>query len=244
VNKINPKIIIPARMKSSRLPGKPLLDIQGVPMIIRVALTCKDAVGLDNVLISTPDKEIIDVVKEYGFNSVQSSENCVSGTDRLYEYALDNQDDLIINVQGDEPMITPKIVKDFYETAVKIGKLSVGVTQISNKAEILSEDVVKVAISGDKIIYASRKPISSSCVGQKAIFFKHTGLYSFTRKDLLNFGRYKPGNLEIIEKIEILRLIERHKKVYLITVPNYGRAVDTQEDYEYVNRYFHDFEDR
>jgi 3-deoxy-manno-octulosonate cytidylyltransferase (CMP-KDO synthetase) len=244
VSKPNPKIIIPTRMKSSRLPGKPLLDIQGIPMIIRVAQTCKDAVGLDNVLIATPDKEIINVVKEYGFNSVQSSENCVSGTDRLSEYALDNKDNLIINVQGDEPMITPKIVRDFYESAVKIGKSCVGVSQISNKAEVLSEDVVKVAISGNKIIYASRKPISSSCVGQKVIFFKHTGLYSFTRSDLINFGRYKPGNLEIIERIEILRLIERHKKIYSITVPNFGRAVDTQEDYEHVNRYFRNFNDR
>ena len=203
-----PKIIIPVRMKSSRLSGKPLLDIQGVPMVIRVAQTCKAAVGLENIIISTPDDEIREVVTEYGFNSVMSGDDCVSGTDRLYEYALNHKDNLIINVQGDEPMITQEIVKDFYTSVVRLGKTCIGVSQISNESEINSEGVVKVAISGNRIIYASRKPIGTSYKNQSS------------------------------EEIEILRLIERHKKVYSVTVPNFGRAVDTPEDYEYVNRYF------
>jgi 3-deoxy-manno-octulosonate cytidylyltransferase (CMP-KDO synthetase) len=233
-----PKIIIPVRMKSSRLSGKPLLDIQGVPMVIRVAQICKAAVGLENIIISTPDDEIREVVTEYGFNSVMSGDDCVSGTDRLYEYALNHKDNLIINVQGDEPMITQEIVKDFYTSVVRLGKTCIGVSQISNESEINSEGVVKVAISGNRIIYASRKPIGISYKNQRPIYFKHTGLYSFSRKDLLSFGKFKPGSLEISEEIEILRLIERHKKVYSVTVPNFGRAVDTPEDYEYVNRYF------
>jgi 3-deoxy-manno-octulosonate cytidylyltransferase (CMP-KDO synthetase) len=238
VTQIKPKIIIPARMKSSRLPGKPLLDIQGVPMIIRVAQTCSSAVGLENVLISTPDQEIIDVVNKYGFYSIQSSGSCLSGTDRIYEYALKNEGNLFINVQGDEPMITKNVIKDFYNSAVKIEGTCVGVSQIINEAEIYSESVVKVAISEGKLIYTSRKPIGSFYKNQALTFFKHTGLYSYSRKDLLSFGNYKPGGLEISEKIEILRLIERRKKICAVIVPNYGRAVDTPEDYAYVNRYF------
>jgi 3-deoxy-manno-octulosonate cytidylyltransferase (CMP-KDO synthetase) len=232
-----PKILIPARLGARRLPGKPLMDIQGKPMVIRVAEKCIAAIGKENVLVSTPDFEIEEACSQFGVSFVHSSLDCLSGTDRLYEFMNENDDDLIINVQGDEPMIPVSVVRDFYSKATKMNQTCVGISQIFDETSVKSQSVVKVAVSDDTLVYASREPIGGVGKELERTYFKHTGLYSFTRADIMKFGESGRGTLELAENIEILRLIERGISVKAIEVSNYGRAVDTIMDFEFVNKY-------
>jgi len=233
----NPKIIIPARLNAQRLPGKPLMDIQGRPMVIRVAEKCIAAVGNDNVIVSTPDAEIADTCQTFGVKALISSMDCLSGTDRLFEYMNKSKDDLIINVQGDEPMIPISVVRDFYNHVLKMRETCVGISQIFDEKLISNKSVVKVAFSDREMIYASREPIGVTNDLGDRVYFKHTGLYSFTRNDIMKFGSFIRGSLETAENVEILRLVERGIKVKVLEIPNYGRAVDTIDDFTFVNKY-------
>ena len=231
------KIIIPARLSAQRLPGKPLMDIQGKPMVIRVAEKCIAAIGKENVIVSTPDTEIADACIEFAVNFVRSSVDCLSGTDRLFEFMKLCDDELIVNVQGDEPMIPVSVVKDFYSKVTEMNQTCVGISQIFDETYVKSQSVVKVAVSNDTLIYASREAIGGVGRNAERTFFKHTGLYSFTRADIIKFGESEQGTLEQAENVEILRLIERGISVKAVEIPNYGRAVDTIKDLEFVNKY-------
>ena len=146
-------------------------------------------------------------------------------------------DDLIVNVQGDEPMIPVSVVRDFYSKVTKMNQTCVGISQIFDETSVKSQSVVKVAFSNDTLVYASREPIWGVGKEVERTYFKHTGLYSFTRADIIKFGESERGTLELAENVEILRLIERGISVKAVEVPNYGRAVDTIKDFEFVNKY-------
>lgn len=213
------------------------MDIQGKPMVIRVAEKCIAAIGIENVIVSTPDDEIANVCTTFGVNFVHSSIDCLSGTDRLFEFMKLCDDELIVNVQGDEPMIPVSVVKDFYSKVTEMNQTCVGISQIFDEAYVKSQSVVKVAVSNDTLIYASREAIGGVGRNVERTFFKHTGLYSFTRADIIKFGESERGTLEQAENVEILRLIERGVSVKAVEIPNYGRAVDTIKDLEFVNKY-------
>ena len=149
-------------MDSIRLPGKALMKVHGTPMVVRVAQQCSQAIGIENVIVSTPDKAIFDISKEYGFKSIYSSIECKTGTDRLYEYILNSNENLIFNVQGDEPMIPISVIQNFYNQVLKSGKSCIGIAPITKNEDIFNTNVVKVAVSDDKLIYASRSPIATS----------------------------------------------------------------------------------
>jgi 3-deoxy-manno-octulosonate cytidylyltransferase (CMP-KDO synthetase) len=231
------KIMIPARLNSQRLPGKPLMVIQGKPMVIRVAEKCIAAIGRDDVVVSTPDSEIAEACSKFGVNFVRSSIDCLSGTDRLFEFMKRWDDELIINVQGDEPMIPVSVVRDFYSKVTEMNQTCVGISQIFDESYVKSRSVVKVAFSYDSLVYASREAIGGIGKEYKRTYFKHTGLYAFTRADIFKFGESERGTLELAENVEILRLIERGVPVKVVEVPNYGRAVDTVKDFEFVIKY-------
>ncbi len=233
----NYKVVIPARMNSTRLPGKPLMDIQGKPMVIRVAEKCIAAVGIDNVMVSTPDKEILKVCDDFSVPSVKSALDCETGTDRLVELLKTTNIEYFINVQGDEPMLSANIIRDFVETTLQHMESCIGYSKIYDSSYIESSSVVKVAISGSRLIYASRSKLPVSNEKEELGFLKHTGLYGFNRPDLEMFGKFGKGPLETAESVEILRLIENRVPVRAIEIPNFGRAVDSLADYEFVNRY-------
>jgi len=211
--------------------------IQGKPMILRVADKCTQVVGKENVVISTPDNEIIDVCKKNDFLWTKSSEQCRTGTDRLSEFIKENNDSFIVNVQGDEPMISTKIIHDFIEEVKKKQETTIGISRIFDEKLVFEKSVVKVAISENSLIYASRNPLPVASDKGDLTYFKHTGIYGFSREDLDFFGITQAGSLEIAENIEILRLIENQRKVSVVEIPNYGRAVDTIADFEFVNKY-------
>jgi len=230
-------VIVPARMASERLPGKPLLLIQGIPMVVRVAKVCISVFGKENVTVSTPDTEIIDACDQYGIQSTLSSIKCKSGTDRVFEYAQSTSFRYYFNVQGDEPLLKKNVLKSFFHQSAEVHKSSVGVTEIIDASLVESESVVKVALSENRLVYASRKPLPIATNEMERHYFKHTGLYCFTREDVMVFGETPPGPLELAENVEILRLIERGKSINAISVESYGRSVDTERDFLFVNRY-------
>jgi 3-deoxy-manno-octulosonate cytidylyltransferase (CMP-KDO synthetase) len=231
------KVVIPARMDSVRLPGKPLMDIQGKPMIVRVVEKCIRSVGIDNVLVSTPDKQILEVCKKYSIPYVLSSIECKTGTDRMVELLDRTEIEYFINVQGDEPMVPPEVITNFINDSTESSESSVGYSRIYDEKYIESFSVVKVAVSNSKLIYASRSKLPNINEKNEITYLKHTGLYGFTRQDLELFGKFSKGPLEKAENIEILRLIENRISVRAIEVPNFGRAVDSLTDYEFVNKY-------
>ncbi len=231
------KVVIPARMNSTRLPGKPLMDIQGKPMVIRVAEKCIDAVGVENIVVSTPDAEILKVCAEFNIPSVKSALDCETGTDRLVELLNTTTIEYFINVQGDEPMLPANVIKNFVETTLQHLESCIGYAKIYDSSYIESKSVVKVAVSGSRLIYASRSKLPISNEKAELGFLKHTGLYGFNRADLEMFGNFEKGPLETAESVEILRLIENGITVRAIEIPNFGRAVDSLADYEFVNKY-------
>lgn len=230
-------LIIPARMASERLPGKPLALIQGVPMVIRVAKVCIEVVGIESVSVSTPDDEIIEVCKHFNVPAVYSSIDCKSGSDRIYEFAKNNKFQRYVNIQGDEPLLPAKILKKFLFESFKLSSSVVGISKLVDPALVQSDSVVKIANSNGRIVYASRSALANSSTNGEINYYKHTGLYSYLHEDILTFGASTRGSLESAENIEILRLIECGVKVQSVEIENYGRAVDTERDLQFVETY-------
>ena len=179
-------IIIPARYSSKRLPGKPLIDINGIPMIIRTFNQCKKAVPASKIIIATDDKRIQKICSKNGINSIITSKRCLTGTDRIAEVAKKIKKSFYINVQGDEPICNPKDIKKIVNFAKKNPNLIInGYTEIKDKEMFYSPNVPKVVFDkNEKLLYMSRAPIPSN---KKQTFIKswrQVCIYSFPYKSL------------------------------------------------------------
>ena len=223
-------IVIPSRMKSVRLPQKPLIKFNDVPMIVQVALTCAKVIDLKHIFVTTPDEIIIDTCRKNGIQAIKSSANALSGTDRLVDFSEAHEFKKIINVQGDELLLKDKTLRKFISDSINKQNCTVGVAKIENQTEIEKASVVKVACSNEKFIYASRSSVPSTVYSNRSVTFKHTGLYMFTKESLKLFSSFPQGLLEISEKIEILRLIENRVPVDVTEVEDYLFTIDTEED--------------
>ncbi len=227
-------IIIPARLSSSRLPNKVLADINNTPMIIHCANIAKQ---VDEVLIATDSKEVIDVCKQYGFNAVMTDKNHQSGSDRIKE-AADiiglNENNIVINMQGDEPFLEPEIL-DAVKKELLSNKNEFNMVSCYKKInELQAEDpnLVKVVLDKDSYaIYFSRSKIPYNRDNQPHSYKGHIGIYGFTKKTLDTFVKLK-GHLEHIEKLEQLRVIENGYKIKMIKVNTNSFGIDTKEDLE------------
>ncbi len=228
-------IIIPARLASTRFPQKVLADIGGLPMVVR---TAQRVAHLDSVVVAADDQKIIEVCKSYGIEAMLTSTTHKSGTDRIHECAtiLNLADDeLIINVQADEPFIEPDVVESL------IKKLKI--LQQSNEPFIMgscyntinaeaAEDpnLVKVVLDdADNAIYFSRCAIPYN-QGGGAKYFGHIGIYGFAKKSLKEFCTLTDAPIEDIEKLEQLRAIYHQKKISMVKVSSTGFGIDTVED--------------
>jgi len=232
-------IIIPARLSSSRLPNKVLADINGTPMIIRCANIAKE---VDDVAIATDSNEVIEICEKYGFKAVLTDKNHQSGSDRIKEAAdilglKDN--DLVINMQGDEPFLEPEIldaVKNELNNLKNDFKMVSCYKEI-NELEAEDPNLVKVVIDKDKnAIYFSRSKIPYNRDNQPHIYKGHIGIYGFNKKSLDIFVNLK-GNLEHIEKLEQLRVIENGYKIKMIEVNTKSFGIDTKEDLQKAIKY-------
>ncbi len=233
-------IIIPARLSSSRLPNKVLADINGLPMIIWCANVAKK---VDDVLIATDSKEVVEVAKKYRFEAVMTDKNHQSGSDRIKE-AADIvglcEDEIVINMQGDEPFLEPEILQKVKEKLIEIKKrdfVMVSCYKKINELQAQDPNIVKVIMDKNQdAIYFSRSKIPYNRDNLPHTYFGHIGIYGFLKRSLDEFVKME-GNLEHIEKLEQLRVIENGKKIAMIEVNTKSFGIDTKEDLEKAREY-------
>ncbi|MBA1433382.1 MAG: 3-deoxy-manno-octulosonate cytidylyltransferase [Epsilonproteobacteria bacterium] len=230
-------IIIPARLASTRFPQKVLADIGGLPMVVR---TAKRVSHLDDVVVAADDEKIIEVCKAHGVKAMLTSTTHKSGTDRIHECAtilrLDDNE-LIINVQADEPFIEPDVVESLLNKLRELqnenADFIMGSCYNSINAEAAQDpNLVKVVLDvAGNAFYFSRAKIPHDQSGE-AVYFGHIGIYGFSKKSLKEFCSLNDAPIEDIEKLEQLRAIYHQKKIAMVKVASTGFGIDTKEDLE------------
>ena len=235
-------VIIPARYESSRFPGKPIEDILGVPMIIRVADICAKAVGKDSVFIATDNMKIVEVVEKYRYQSIMTSKNALTGTDRVAEAAKKIEADIYINVQGDEPTIKPENIINIIKTKSKYPNYIVNSFYRILKNEDPHNANIPKVVKNEKnfLVYMSRSivPGTKKQEIEKNEYFKQVCIYGFSKSELddfLNFG--KKSKIEELEDIEILRFFELNKKIFMVEASDTSLAVDEPSDIKKVEEF-------
>jgi 3-deoxy-manno-octulosonate cytidylyltransferase (CMP-KDO synthetase) len=228
-------VLIPARYQSSRFPGKPLTPLLGKPMIIWVAELSAKAVGRENVYVATEDSRIFDVVEAAGFNAVMTSEQALTGTDRLAEAVEKIDADVYINVQGDEPVLEPSdILKICDKKLEKMGSVINGFCWISGQEDPHNVNLPKVVTDEvDNLIYMSRCALPGFKDPQNAParYKKQVCIYAFTKQELLAFkGFGRKSQLERCEDIEILRFLELGTPILMVETMGGSLAVDVPDD--------------
>tara|TARA_X000000950_G_scaffold132263_1_gene164820 strand:+ start:973 stop:1722 length:750 start_codon:yes stop_codon:yes gene_type:complete len=235
MKKLKTIICIPARFKSSRFPGKPLVKILGKPMIQWTADISAKAVGKENVYIATDNIEIEKTVSRIGYKVIMTSEKCLTGTDRLAEVSKKIKADIYVNVQGDEPLVNPNdIVKIIDAKKNNPSEVINAFTTIDGDVDPDSANIPKVVFNEDKILlYMSRKKIPGFKKDEDAPkkYYKQVCIYAFNREELESFAKFgRKSLLEQSEDIEILRFFELRKNVRLVETEDSSLAVDVPED--------------
>jgi len=235
-------IIIPARIGSSRFPNKVLADIGGMPMVVR---TAKAVESIDSVVIATDAQEVIDIAKEFNIQAVLTSITHQSGTDRIYEAAQKlnlADDEIIINVQGDEPFIETQVVQTIYDLT-QSNKNNSKIMMNScykaiNNPEADDPNIVKVVTdSKDIALYFSRAKVPYPRDHHFDAYKGHLGIYGFTMKSLQSFCALTAAPLEEIEKLEQLRALYHGYEVAMVEVETESFGIDTPEDLEKALRH-------
>lgn len=234
--------IIPARYASSRFPGKPLVDLNGKPMI-QVVYEHVAAAGLDVTAVATDDRRIADAVALFGGTTVMTSSNHLSGTDRCEEAARTlrlHDEDIILNIQGDEPLIGAREIlllkAAFNRPEVEIATL---VRPETDLHVVNNPNHVKVTLSNThKALYFSRHaiPFMRDTQLQNTIYHIHIGMYAYRYKTLKELARLKPTSLEMTEKLEQLRWLQNDCTIYAIPCNYKGFGIDTPEDLDRLLR--------
>jgi 3-deoxy-manno-octulosonate cytidylyltransferase (CMP-KDO synthetase) len=233
--------IIPARYASSRFPGKPLADILGKTMIQRVYEQTAQAELVDEVVVATDDERIFNAVIAFGGKVCMTSDTHETGTDRLAEVATQLDSDLIVNVQGDEPLINPKMIDQAIaplkeDDTIDMGTLMIPIADVD---EYLNPNVVKVVTDQQgNALYFSRSPIPyyrdyANALGENFEYvraFKHVGMYVYRREFLLAYPGLNMTPLEQAEKLEQLRALENGFRIRVVKTHLHSQGVDTPED--------------
>ncbi len=245
------KVVIPSRYASTRLPGKPLLKISGKEMILHV---CEKAslAGAQEVVVATDDERILDRVKQAGFNAVMTSASHTSGTERLAEVANTLQwtdDTVIVNCQGDEPLIPPELIKKAATALIEqdIAQVASLCAPIGDAEEVFNPNAVKVVRDAqDYALYFSRAPIPwnrdvfpARTIDHQAVYYRHIGIYSYTAAFLRRYITWPVCALEHIESLEQLRILYQGERLIVPSVDKVPEAgVDTQDDLDRINALF------
>lgn len=230
-------IIIPARLRSTRLHKKALADIGGIPMVVR---TAQQVCDLDDVIVATDSSEIIDVLTQYDIKGVLTSENHESGTDRINEAATIlglTDDEVVINVQGDEPFIEPSVVRavrDQVIASLSTENKTLMVSAYAPVDSVRAQDPNQVKVVLDKdghALYFSRSMIPYPRDGE-GTYFGHLGIYGFTRETLATFCKLPPAPIEQIERLEQLRALWNSYQIAMVEVTTTSTSIDTESDLE------------
>lgn len=233
-------VIIPARYASSRFPGKPLVLINGVPLILRVLSRAENFFDRNRLFVATDNEEIYKLVKSAGHKAVMTPAECATGTDRVAEAARILGSSAVLNIQGDEPLLTSR----HFQVIVEAAKANPEVAHncyapVRNEEEFRSRNVPKVVLSENgNLMYASRLAIPGFKDSKHAkLGFKQVCVYYFPAEALHHFGLgVAKSNHESVEDIEILRLVERSVPVSMHLLEGEFQAVDVPEDVEVVER--------
>ncbi len=233
--------VIPSRYASTRLPGKPLVDICGKPMVQRVYERVRQVTLFDEVLVATDDERIMKAVSSFGGRAVMTSPDCASGSDRLIEVARSHPADIYVNVQGDEPLVEPSSMEKLARAMLDDPSLQMGTLCYPISTEqAQNPNLVKVVRAHNgNALYFSRSPIPFPRSGGTAPeYFGHLGMYAYRRDFLMNFGSLPYSSLENTEKLEQLRVLQAGIAIRVLEVAAMGPGVDTPEDLEEVRRIF------
>jgi 3-deoxy-manno-octulosonate cytidylyltransferase (CMP-KDO synthetase) len=256
ITKQNVIAVIPARLYSTRLPNKLLLTIARKPLILHTLERAKSARNISRVIVATDSEEILRVVEASGNEAVLTSENHQSGSDRIAEVAENlPENSIIVNVQGDEPLISPATIEKAVDAILKEDSIDIATTcePINEILDVLSPDVVKVVTDkNDFALYFSRSPIPFAREAVKkhrslksalqnepellSLFRKHTGLYVYRREYLLRYTKEMQTDLEKTELLEQLRALENGARIKVVEVSESSIGVDTLEDFERVKQ--------
>ena len=238
-------IIIPARLNSSRFANKILVDILGLPMVIK---TARQVSSLDKVVIATDSQEVIDLAQEYGFDAVMTSSSHQSGTDRINEAVnklnLDDNE-IIVNVQADEPFIETEVVQAVINRVAQVKENNEDIMIVSCHKEISSDladdpNHVKVILdeNSNAIHFSRAKVPYHRDHYDNSLYNGHLGIYGFTKKSLNKFCSLESSKLENIEKLEQLRAIDNGYEIAMVKVESKSFGIDTQEDLNNALRIF------
>jgi len=245
--------IIPARFNSTRLPGKPLLPLNEIPLIVHVVNRAKAAQLISRVIVATDDERIFNAVQQYGGEAQMTSADAQSGTDRIAEVAARLDYDIIVNVQGDEPLIDPATIDAAIEPLLENNQIQISTTSepITEINDIFNPGVVKVVSDKEGFaLYFSRSPIPyiRAGAGETLAQFlendtsllsnyrKHSGLYAYRNDFLQKFAQMSPSSLERLESLEQLRALENGFRIRVVQVAHRSTGVDTEQDYQQVKR--------
>jgi len=241
-------VVIPARYASARLPGKPLLDIAGKPMVIRVAEQAKKS-GAKSIVVATDDQRIYDAVAEFGHNVVMTRIDHQSGTDRIAEVASLlkwSEGEVVVNVQGDEPLIEPEIIQQVAEKLAldSIAVMSTACFPVNDWDDFINPNIVKVVFNDDlHAMYFSRAPIpyprERDVTDHSSLnAYRHVGIYAYRVGFLKKYTELKASALETTEKLEQLRVMQAGYKIAVaLSTVQPAVGVDTIEDYNRVCAY-------
>jgi 3-deoxy-manno-octulosonate cytidylyltransferase (CMP-KDO synthetase) len=239
--------IIPARFGSTRLPGKPLVLINGKPLIYWVWKNASQAKKLDQVIVATDDKRVKETVEKFGGEAILTSAKFASGSDRVAAVARKLDYDIVVNIQGDEPLISAAALDRLVNQLMRDQSVPVATLACSlkDKRKLNNPNVVKVVLDKrGRALYFSRLfwPLISqnynSGSGQMVSnsYFGHSGVYAFRKKFLFKFVSWKPSGLEKIEKLEQLRILENGYPIKIVKTTDRLQAVDTREDIKAVEK--------
>ena len=236
--------IIPARFKSRRFPGKPLAKINGIPMIKRTYAQAFACPALTKVVVATEDKRIFDYCVSESLNVVMTTDKCLTGTDRLAEVVMKpeyEKYDFYFNIQGDEPVIDTKTIKEIFNEYKKFGDKYIAYNLykfIDDKNEINNKAIVKVVVNeNDELMYMSRLPIPYSNSALPSLHKMQVPVYGYTAKSLQVFSEHKKTINEKFEDVELLRFVDLGYKIKMLETKATTIAVDVPDDIVKVEIY-------
>ena len=245
MNSQRPKIIgiIPARYQSGRLPAKLLADICGKPMIRRTYEGAVKASLLSDLIVAADDQRITDAVQSFGGKAVMTSTTHRSGTERCAEVAAGLDCDIIVNIQGDEPLIQPEVVDEAAKLLIEdpTPEMATLASKTDSEEELFDRAVVKVVFDArGYALYFSRAVIPHSKTGtlkQGISYYRHIGIYAYRRDFLLRYVNLPRSDLEVAEELEQLRALDNGYRIKVGVVSHYSLNVDTLEHLEKVRRF-------
>ena len=238
-------IVIPARLNSTRLPNKVLLDLKGKTVVQRVYERCIKAKNIDEVYIATDSVEVKESCEKFTSNIIMTKDTHESGTDRIAEAVQNIDCDVVINVQGDEPFIDIELIEELANSFDKDTKMVSAMHKISLVKDLKNSNVVKVTIDKNmNALYFSRSIIPHhrdewesllnhhETIPEPLKFYRHLGIYGYTKDFLIKYSQLEQSYLERLEKLEQLRVLENGFDIKMIETKYNSIGIDTKEDYE------------